>query len=755
MSTRWTAGRVAASAGGGVAASMCKPRPRCREAVGAPSKASLAAPGNRVVGRGVRDAGRDAQPAGAAARPTVQRVLIVSLPGVAWPDLEGADLPNLDRLFQQSALGALVTRTAGRRTSAGGGYLTIGAGSRAEADDLLIGQAFEPGEPYGQTSASEVFAQRTGRRDSTGLLHLGIEALLAENARGRFDPDLGALGDALARARFERGVIANADGAQTVVDGTIPEYQRSAVAALMTHDGVVPEGDVGDDLLVRAPASPFGLRQNLGATIQAFNRVWQPKSVVMVESSDLLRADLYGAFETSEQQRAEKLDALRQTDVLVGRLLQRVDAQHDAVLVVGPTSGRGGGLAVAALRAPGVEPGLLRSATSRRTGVVYLADIAPTVLDLVGAVRPAKMEGEPMFVRGSPGAQRTTQLVQLSRDGLARDGRTTPLSLVVVALSGALAIGAVLALVRFPRGRPAAQIGALALLGFLAATYVAGPLHVGRGGNGGYWAFVALVALVFAAACRIAGRGRPYLPILIALASTVVLHVGDLVAGARLELNTVFGYSPTVGIRVAGEGNLTFAQLGAAAVLLAALVVWRVPTRRAVYGVIGMLALTLAVMAAPPFGDDFGAALAAFPAFALLAWLLLGRRVRVRTLALLSVGVVAAALLVGFADLLRPPDQRTHIGRFFSQVGRDGFGGLFKVLRRKLDANLAFVLQCPTHVGASDRRRPRRHRLVVGSDEDAATGPRDAGAASRPRRARGPDGARVRPQRLRESPSRR
>ena len=61
---------------------------------------------------------------------------------------------------------------------------------------------------------------------------------------------------------------------------------------------------------------------------------------------------------------------------------------------------------------------------------------------------------------------------------------------------------------------------------------------------------------------------------------------------------------------------------------------------------------------------------------------------RVRTLALLALGVVAAALAVGFVDLLRPPDQRTHIGRFFSQVGRDGFSGLFKVLRRKADTNL-------------------------------------------------------------------
>ena len=660
--------------------------------------------------------------AGAATTsPAVHRVLIVSLPGVAWPDLEGADIPNLSRLFQQSALGALATRTAGRRTSAGGGYLTIGAGSRTETDDLLVGQAFEPGEPYGQTQAAEVFAQRTGRRTQTGLLHLGIEALVAENAQGRFDPQLGALGDALARAHFDRGVIANADGAQPVVDGSIPEYQRAAVTALMTHEGVVPDGDIGSDLLVPAPGSPFGVRQNPDAVIRAFDRTWKPKSVVLVEASDLLRTDLYGAFETSEQQRAQKLDALRRTDVLVGRLLQRVDTQRDAVLVVGPTSGRGGGLAVAALRAPGVEPGLLRSATSRRTGVVYLADVAPTVIHLVGAARPAKMEGQAMFVRGTTGAARTNQLVQLSRDGLARDGRTTPLSITVVVLAGALAIGAVLALVRFPRGRPAVQFGALAILGFLAATYLAGPLHVGRGGNSGYWAFVFLVALVFAAACRLAGRGRPYAPILIALAVTVVLHLGDLLVGARLELNTVFGYSPTVGIRTAGEGNLTFAQLSAAVVLLSTLIVWRAPTRRVVYG---------SRRAAGRHGRSDGCSA-------------VRRRLRgcargVSRVRVSGVGAAGAACAGADARFARrggggrgvrrglrgppAPTRPAHAHRSLLQPGRARrFQWPFQSAPSKGGRQLRLVLDCPAPVGAADRRSVCHLHLVLPSNERAAT----------------------------------
>jgi hypothetical protein len=168
----------------------------------------------------------------------------------------------------------------------------------------------------------------------------------------------------------------------------------------------------------------------------------------------------------------------------------------------------------------------------------------------------------------------------------------------------------------------------------------------------------------------------------------VVMHVGDLLTGAHLELNSVFGYSATVGIRVSGQGNLTFAQLTAAALLLAGLLAWQVPGRRTVIGVVVMLGVTLLVMAAPPWGGDFGAALAGAPGFALLAWLLLGRRVRARGVVMLGVVLVASGLLVAIVDLLRPSSQQTHVGRFADRVTRDGFSGFFLVIRRKLMENV-------------------------------------------------------------------
>ncbi len=169
----------------------------------------------------------------------------------------------------------------------------------------------------------------------------------------------------------------------------------------------------------------------------------------------------------------------------------------------------------------------------------------------------------------------------------------------------------------------------------------------------------------------------------------MAVHVLDLLAGARLELNTVFGYSATVGIRVAGQGNITFSQLTAAALLLGGLAVWRRPGRRTVYAVIAMLAVTLVVMAAPQAGGDFGAAIAGAPGFGLFVWLLLGRTIRRRTVLILGGVLVLAGLLVGFADFLRPRDQQTHIGRFFDELVNGAPGDSFLTIRRKLDANLA------------------------------------------------------------------
>jgi hypothetical protein len=103
-----------------------------------------------------------------------------------------------------------------------------------------------------------------------------------------------------------------------------------------------------------------------------------------------------------------------------------------------------------------------------------------------------------------------------------------------------------------------------------------------------------------------------------------------------------------------------------------------------------LLAVTVVVMVVPFWGNDFGAAVSAAPGFALLGWLLLGRELRWRTVWMLVGVLVAAGLLVGLLDLLRPSDERTHVGKFFEKAGTD-FGSATLVLRRKASENLSVL----------------------------------------------------------------
>jgi hypothetical protein len=627
-----------------------------------------------------------------AATNPVKRVLLISLPATSWADVNTGDDPNLRKLFSESAIADMITRTAGRKGSIAAGYTALGAGGRASANTTVAGQAFETTERYGDSTAGAVYQQRTGHEATSGIVHLGVEALIRENADGLYNPSIGALGDTLAKAGLSRAVVANADGPQPVVDDPLQPYQRAAVNGLMGSDGRVPAGSVSDTLLEKDPHAPFGLRTNNDAAYRAFSDAWGKGGVVLVEGSDLLRADLYTDFLTDQQAIAQKRAALHRVDDLVGRMLADVDPAHDAVFVVSPASPRrGSGLTVTGLRAPGVSPDFLRSATSRRDGYVYTIDIAPTVLDLLGLDAPKAMEGRVMEVVPGPAhGERITTLVHANEDGVFRDAKVVPVGNILLGFSIALGLAAALVAWRARRGEALVRFFALAVLGFMFATYLAQPLHFGRSDNSAaYLAFLVVGACVFAGACRLLGGRRPFLPLAIALAATVVLHVVDLLAGARLELNSVFGYSATVGIRVAGQGNITFSQLSAAVLLLGGLAVWRRPGRRTVYAVIAMMAITLLVMAAPQAGGDFGSAIAGAPAFGLFAWLLLGRTIRARTVAILGGVLVGAGLLAGFADLMRPRDQQTHIGRFFDELFNGAPGDSFLTIRRKLDANFA------------------------------------------------------------------
>jgi hypothetical protein len=194
---------------------------------------------------------------------------------------------------------------------------------------------------------------------------------------------------------------------------------------------------------------------------------------------------------------------------------------------------------------------------------------------------------------------------------------------------------------------------------------------------------------VVAGAAAVTRRWHVLAPVLALAALNWLIQVGDIVTGGRLQLDTTFGYSPIVAGRFQGFGNLAFAVLVGAAIVVAA-GIWGFGPRRGAPRdpwwllAVSLLGITVLVDGWPAFGSDVGGVLASIPAFAVLAIMLGGWRVNVRRVAVIVLTAVVAVAVFAAVDLLRPADQRTHLGRFVAGIGD---GSAASEVRRKIEAN--------------------------------------------------------------------
>jgi hypothetical protein len=558
----------------------------------------------------------------------VRRVLVISLPTISWADLDLSQLPFLRNLFRQSAVADLIVRGVVRLPTLADGYLTIGAGSRAVGVSRTDSPCLEMTESFGLSVARDELARRNGVAGGTipdsAIGCLAEHQIVAKNDRMLFDAQAGLLGGALAAAGVARAVIGNGD--TTLAPAQSPPgdtgYRRFAPLALADPNGIVPEGEVSSSLLTRDPRAPFGLRLATGRVLAAFDRTWDrgpdTRAVVLVEASDLLRLRAYEPVLTTSARAVMQQRVLEEIDNLVGGLLQRVDPKRDAVLVVAPSQRRGPGrLTVAALRAPGVRPGLAESNWTRHSGLVHVVDIGPTILAQLGLKPPAAMEGRPMYFARAGGdfGDRLTWMIDTNTAAQFRDREIAPVTVWFVLLQIFLTVGALVAFVKLGRrALKAIELAALTLIGFLAAMFLAGLIPFYNLGVAPYWLFLFGVGVAIALLAWFTTERTGVMTLIVPLGILVGLILIDVATGARLQFNTVFGYTPTVSGRYAGLGNLAYAAFSASALLLAGLLADRIGGRRGAWVAIALLGAAIVVDGAPFFGSDVGGVLSMVPA---------------------------------------------------------------------------------------------------------------------------------------------
>lgn len=345
----------------------------------------------------------------------------------------------------------------------------------------------------------------------------------------------------------------------------------------------------------------------------------------------------------------------------------------DLVIAIARPTGESDALLAVGIAGRGFD-GNLSSDSTRMDGYVLSTDVAPTVLDRLGAGVPAEMSGQPIHSEGSVDVAAIDSLGDRMGVISHRRGPVIGFSL----LAWLLGLALVAAASRGALARPAVRATGLAVIYMPLAMLAGAALEPGE---------TAEVLLVLIGAPLLAALTltllRGYRALAVAAGVTVGAYAVDLVAGSPLTSLSLLGPNPGLGVRFYGIGN----ELEA---LLAVLVVagtgaalagfWsRLAGGRAaaVFVVVGLLAAF--VFAAGRFGADVGAAIVLPIGAAVAAVAIAGRRRRWGLLAVVAAPFAMLALLA-LIDLVS--GANAHLTRSVLDAG--GLGDLSDVAQRRL-----------------------------------------------------------------------
>jgi hypothetical protein len=452
-------------------------------------------------------------------------------------------------------------------------------------------------------------------------------------------------------------------------DETDDESQRAAAYASLGSGRRAAAGDPGDALAraLRANGVSAGLSgSDLAARILGLDKL----PTVAPSRAAPIRDVTF--FEPA-------LDA--DAPVMVSRLLATLGARDTLIVAtLRPPAERVRArifLGVVAIKGFGWARGTISTPSTRRTGIVTIADVAPTILLSAGENAAESMQG-----RAAENADETDPADALANlDATYEHAARLRKPLlrgfawiaIVVLLLSALALRT-----RASAPRLAVSI-ALTIVCAAPLAIFAEPLLPG-GAVASSIAWTVAVAVVLGSVAFAVLRTSRAVAVISGVTALVVLI--DLVLGGPIAVRSPLSYVLAEGSRFYGIGNELMGVVVGATLVAVAFAYDRVEASPAP----GALLMTAAVglMAVPSLGAKLGSMLVAVPAFGLVAARAGGRKPSWRVVGVLEGFAVVSTAVVFLADRLQSPSRRSHIGAV-------GGAGTSATLARKIGAALRLL----------------------------------------------------------------
>ncbi|WP_296180151.1 hypothetical protein [uncultured Mobiluncus sp.] len=355
-------------------------------------------------------------------------------------------------------------------------------------------------------------------------------------------------------------------------------------------------------------------------------------------------------------------------------------------------------LQVFAARGPQFGNGGATSASTHRPGWVQTSDLTATILDYVGAQKPAWVQGSTITTGNVVTVESLASAAR--RAAMIRNVQVWFLPGLGVGLA-LLLIAAVWTLNRRTHPRlgedweqPRALLGfwrmvatfaalipAMAYLMNLVPWWELGPADTDVAAASYLWLGCLLPVILSALAAIVwSALGLNFLlgPLFIISISSLIVGVLDPLIGSPMVLDSIMGLQSTVGGRFFGIDNVMFALLATGALTLATVAYGLVEERKqpnvsekSLMVVLVVLAGAVIILdAAPSLGADFGGTMALVPGFAVLFLKFNRKPLTILSSAMIVLLTVAVAATFAYLDWLRPAEERTHLGNFIDTLAQ-------------------------------------------------------------------------------------
>lgn len=604
------------------------------------------------------------------------KVILINMNRTSLEDMLSIDALN-KKLNKEGYIGLMNIR-GDRGTDDRRSYAAIGAGGKVTMPSQSLINFEEVNKDNGVAYKAETGHNPKKINDMT------INYSLSENLEnGSYGSKLGSLGQTLADKKIKTSVIGNAD---KVNNGELLKNRNIALMA-MDNIGRVESGNV-DNINIKDNTMPYGMRTDYDKLKNETKKFYDDSEVVFIELGDTYRLDEYKNYLNDKTYKNMKNKIYKNIDSYLKEVFKTVN-ENDTVYIMSTFPSKKDYKEQKRLspiiKFEGSGKGVLRSATTRRDGVVGNIDIGVDILSKFGIENPQMVGKKLIKVDKKDNISFINHEFKKMVSMLGVRSTIVNTSVGIVAVAGVIAT---ILLLFFRDKLPKKEMIFSILKGFLKLgiliplVFIVSPIFnfstkgsITMGILGTLIAFYIIGKKLFKDDIAYMG----FFSIL-----TIIVIVIDSMFGTHLMQNNIMSYDAIIGARYYGIGNeYEGITIGCAIFALSVLVNYKkIPN----WFVVVLALIILITSAYPSMGANVGGSISESVAYVLFILLIFDAKMDLKKYILLALVPVIIVFLFAALDIVSK--SQSHLSVFVNQIMVDGPGAIIQTFVRKIQMNI-------------------------------------------------------------------